>query len=124
MTMEKAQARVEARTRIHKRIRTKVQGTTERPRLAVTKSLRYISVQLIDDAKGATIAQASSREEAILGGKKSAANQSAAKAVGALIADRAKEKGIQAVVFDRGGHLYHGNVKALADAAREKGLKF
>jgi large subunit ribosomal protein L18 len=124
MTMDKATARVDARTRIHKRIRTKVHGTTARPRLAVTKSLRYISAQLIDDAKGATIAHASSREKTILGEKRSAANKSAAQAVGALIASRAKEKGIDAVVFDRGGHLYHGNVKALADAAREKGLKF
>ena len=122
--MDKALERVEARIRIHKRIRRKVQGTTERPRLAVTKSLRYISVQLIDDASGKTIAQASSREKTILGEKKSAANKSAAAAVGALIAERAQSKGISAVVFDRGGHLYHGNVKALADAAREKGLKF
>jgi len=122
--MDKALERVEARVRIHKRIRRKVQGTQERPRLAVTKSLRYISVQLIDDAGGKTIAQASSREKTILGEKKSAANKSAAVAVGALIAERAQSKGISAVVFDRGGHLYHGNVKALADAAREKGLKF
>ena len=122
--MDKAMERVDARVRIHKRIRRKVHGTTERPRLAVTKSLRYISVQLIDDAKGATVAHASSRETSILGEKKSAANKAAAQAVGALIAARAQEKGISAVVFDRGGHLYHGNVKALADAAREKGLKF
>ena len=122
--MDKAMERIEARTRIHKRIRTKLSGTQERPRLAVTKSLRYISAQLIDDAQGKTLAHASSREKTILGEKKSAANKSAAQAVGALIADRAKEKGISAVVFDRGGHLYHGNVKALADAAREKGLKF
>jgi len=122
--MDKAQARVDARTRIHARIRRKVQGTTERPRLAVSKSLRYITVQLIDDSKGATVAQASSREKEILGEKKSASNKGAAQAVGALIAQRAQSKGISAVVFDRGGHLYHGNVKALADAAREKGLKF
>ena len=122
--MDKARGRVEARTRIHARIRTKVHGTGERPRLAVTKSLRYISVQLIDDAAGKTLAFASSREADILAGKKSAANKGAAAAVGALIAQRAQSKGISAVVFDRGGHLYHGNVKALADAAREKGLKF
>src|SRR5438477_760832 len=119
--MDKAMERIEARARIHKRIRAKVQGTEQRPRLAVTKSLRYISAQLIDDAKRTTLAHASSREKPILGEKKSAANKAAAVAVGALIADRAKEKGIQTVVFDRGGHLYHGNVKALADAAREKG---
>ncbi len=122
--MDKARERVEARTRIHKRIRTKVAGSAQRPRLAVSRSLRYITVQLIDDAAGATLAQASSREESILGKGKSAANKNAATAVGALIAQRAQEKGISAVVFDRGGHLYHGNVKALADAAREKGLKF
>jgi large subunit ribosomal protein L18 len=122
--MDKAKARVEARSRIHKRVRRKVAGTAERPRLAVTKSLRYISVQLIDDGAGATLAHASSREEGIRGSKKSAASKGAAVAVGALIADRAKEKGISIAVFDRGGHLYHGNVKALADSAREKGLKF
>ncbi len=122
--MDKSRERVAARTRIHKRIRTKVTGTSERPRLAVSRSLRFITVQLIDDAAGKTIAQASSREESILGKGKSAANKSAAQAVGALIAERAKEKGIAAVVFDRGGFLYHGNIKALADAAREKGLKF
>ena len=122
--MDKATERIEARTRIHRRIRTKLTGTQERPRLAVTKSLRYISAQIIDDAGGRTLAHASSREKTILGEKKSAANRSSAVAVGALIAERAKEKGISAVVFDRGGHLYHGNVKALADAAREKGLKF
>ena len=122
--MDKAKVRVEARVRIQKRIRRKVSGTAERPRLAVSRSLRYISVQLIDDAAGATLAHASSREESVKGAKKSAASKSAAAAVGALIAERAKDKGISAVVFDRGGHLYHGNVKALADSAREKGLKF
>ncbi len=122
--MEKALERREARERIHERIRRKVRGTAERPRLCVTKSLRYISVQLIDDTAGATVAHASSREEDVKGKAKSAANRAAAARVGALIAERAIGKGISAVVFDRGGHLYHGNVKALADAAREKGLKF
>ncbi len=122
--MQKTRDRVEARTRIHARIRTKVKGTAERPRLAVTKSLRWISVQLIDDAAGKTLAHATSREEGIRGAAKSAANRSAAVKVGALIAERAQSQGISAVVFDRGGHLYHGNVKALAEAAREKGLKF
>jgi large subunit ribosomal protein L18 len=122
--MDKAKVRVEARLRIHKRIRRKVSGTADRPRLAVCRSLKYISVQLIDDAAGSTLAHASSREEAVKGARKSAAGKSAAVAVGALIAERAKEKGITIAVFDRGGHLYHGNVKALADAAREKGLKF
>ncbi len=122
--MDKAKVRVEARVRIQKRIRRKVSGTAERPRLAVSRSLRYISVQLIDDAAGATLAHASSREESVKGASKSASGKAAAVAVGALIAERAKDKGISAVVFDRGGHLYHGNVKALADSAREKGLKF
>jgi large subunit ribosomal protein L18 len=122
--MNRAQARVAARERIHTRIRRKVEGTSERPRLAIRRTLKYIYAQLIDDASGRTIAQASSREESILAGKKSAAGKSAAVSVGALIAERAKEKGVAAVVFDRGGHLYHGNVKALADSAREKGLKF
>ena len=122
--MQKARDRVEARTRIHARIRTKVKGTAERPRLAVTKSLRWISVQLIDDAAGTTLAPATSREESIRGKAKSGTNKNAAVQVGALIAQRAQAKGISAVVFDRGGHLYHGNVKALAEAAREKGLKF
>jgi len=122
--MERSKARVQARVRIHKRIRRVVVGSAERPRLAVCRSLKYVSVQLIDDAAGRTLAQASSREETVLAGKKSAGNRAAAAAVGALIAERAKEKGIAAVVFDRGGRLYHGNVKALAEAAREKGLKF
>ena len=122
--MQKAEARVEARVRIHKRIRKKVQGTAERPRLAVSKTLKYISVQLIDDGAGRTLAHATSREEGIRGKAKSASNKAAAVKVGSLIAERAQAKGISAVVFDRGGHLYHGNVKALAEAAREKGLKF
>jgi len=122
--MDKALERSEARERIHRRIRNKVRGTAERPRLCVSKSQKYISVQIIDDAAGATLAHASSREGDVRGKAKSAANKTAAVKVGALIAERAIGKGISAVVFDRGGHLYHGNVKALADAAREKGLKF
>ena len=122
--MEKALERREARERIHRRIRRKVTGTAGRPRLCVTRSLKYISVQVIDDEAGATLAAASSREEDVKGKAKSAANKSAAAKVGVLIASRAQQKGISSVVFDRGGHLYHGNVKALADAAREKGLKF
>jgi large subunit ribosomal protein L18 len=122
--MDKALEKREALERIHRRIRSKVKGTADRPRLCVTRSLKYISVQLIDDEAGATIAAASSREGDVKGAAKSAANKAAAVKVGALIAERAIGKGISAVVFDRGGHLYHGNVKALADAAREKGLKF
>jgi len=122
--MDKALERRDARERIHRRIRRKVAGTAERPRLCVNRTLKYISVQLIDDQAGATLAQASSREDGVKGSAKSAANKAAAAKVGALIAERAQQKGISAVVFDRGGHLYHGNVKALADSAREKGLKF
>ncbi len=122
--MDKAFERREARERIHRRIRLKAKGTADRPRLCVTRSLRYISVQLIDDEAGRTIAAASSREGDVKGSARSAANRAAASKVGALIAERAIGKGVSSVVFDRGGHLYHGNVKALADAAREKGLKF
>ena len=122
--MGKAQERVQAKARIHARIRRKVRGTAERPRLAVSRTLRWISVQAINDAAGTTLAHATSREEGVRGKAKSAANKAAAVKVGVLIAERVQAKGIQSVVFDRGGHLYHGNVKALAEAAREKGLKF
>ena len=117
--MDRAKERIEKRGRIRARIRNKVSGTAERPRLAVKKSLKYIYAQLIDDASGKTVASASSRESDAKG-----ANAAAAKAVGALIAKKAKDKGVTRVVFDRGGYLYHGNVKALADAARENGLEF
>jgi large subunit ribosomal protein L18 len=112
---------VEARGRIRERIRRKVSGTAERPRLAVYRSLKSIYAQVIDDASGRTITSASSRESEA-GAK--GANAAAAKAVGALIAKKAKDNGITRVVFDRGGYLYHGNIKALADAAREAGLEF
>ena len=119
--MDKARHRVEARGRIRERIRRKVTGTAERPRLAVFRSLKYMYAQVIDDAAGKTLASASTREgEATAKG----ANAAAAKALGALIAKKAKDKGITRVVFDRGGYLYHGNIKALADAARENGLEF
>jgi large subunit ribosomal protein L18 len=119
--MDKARHRVEARGRIRERIRRKVTGTAERPRLAIYRSLKGIYVQVIDDASGRTIASASSREKDS-GAKGS--NAAAAKAVGALIAKKVKDQGITRVVFDRGGYLYHGNIKALADAARENGLEF
>jgi large subunit ribosomal protein L18 len=111
----------EIRERIHKRIRRKVQGTAERPRLAVFRSVAHIYVQVIDDAKGSTLVSASSIEKAT---KTNGGNVAAAKAIGKTIAERAKEKGIKRVVFDRGGYQYHGRVKALADAAREAGLEF
>ncbi|HXH40918.1 MAG TPA: 50S ribosomal protein L18 [Thermoanaerobaculia bacterium] len=119
--MDRAKQRVQSRGRIRERIRRKVNGTGERPRLAVFKSLKHVYAQLIDDASGNTIASASTREKDA--GSKGA-NAAAAKAVGALIAKKAKDKGITRVVFDRGGYLYHGNIKALADAARENGLEF
>jgi large subunit ribosomal protein L18 len=115
----------ERRERAHLRIRQRVRGTGERPRLSVYKSLKYISVQIIDDEKGNTLAHASSADAEIrqqLSG--SLSNKAAAKLVGEAIAQRAKAKGIDKVVFDRGGYVYHGNVKTLADAAREKGLQF
>ena len=118
---DRARERVASRGRIRERSRGKVAGTSARPRLAIFKSQKHIYAQVIDDTAGKTIASASSRD-----GDSTAkgANAAAAKAVGALIARRAKEKGITRVVFDRGGYLYHGNVKALADAARENGLEF
>ena len=109
------------RQRVHKRIRRRLSGTEQRPRLAVFRSLKHIYAQVIDDSKGITLAAASSSEKA---GNTTGGNLAGAKAIGQLVAERAKEKGIELVVFDRGGYLYHGRVKALADAAREAGLKF
>lgn len=118
----------DARTRRHERIRKKVAGTTERPRLSVYRSLSHMYAQIIDDFKGSTIAAASSLDKELKGkgkDKKSGkGNIGAAKQVGELIAKKALKKGIKRVVFDRGGYLYHGRVKALADAARENGLEF
>ena len=114
------------RQRIRNRIRKKLSGNPERPRLAVFRSQGHIYAQVIDDEAGRTLCSASSLDAGFKGeGKgKRGSNVAAAKQVGQLIATRAKEKGIQAVVFDRGGFLYHGRIKALADAARESGLKF
>jgi large subunit ribosomal protein L18 len=108
------------RLRIHKRIRRRVRGTEERPRLAVFRSVKHIYAQVIDDGKGHTVVAASSSEKTGASG----GNVAGAKAIGKLIAERAKDKGIKAVVFDRGGYLYHGRIKALAEAAREAGLEF
>jgi large subunit ribosomal protein L18 len=113
----------EKRGYVHVRIRKKLQGTSERPRLNVYRSLNHIYVQVIDDLNGKTLVSASTaegkKEERRTGG-----NVAAAKAIGKTIAERAKAKGVTKVVFDRGGYLYHGRVKALADAAREAGLQF
>ena len=111
----------EIRKRIHTRIRHKVRGATGRPRLAVFRSVAHIYAQVIDDVEGKTLASASSVDK---GGKTNGGNVAAAKAIGKLVAERAKEKGIKQVVFDRGGYQYHGRIKALADAAREAGLEF
>jgi large subunit ribosomal protein L18 len=111
----------EIRLRIHKRIRRKVAGTPERPRLAIFRSVNHIYAQLIDDQQGNTVVAAGSTEKDIRG---KGGNVEGAKLIGQKVAERAKEKGITKVVFDRGGYLYHGRVKALADAAREAGLEF
>lgn len=114
--------RSEARERRHGRVRKKVLGTAERPRLCVYKSLRHIYAQLIDDEGGRTIAAATTLDPSFNG--TGGCNIASAKRVGELIAARAGELGIERVVFDRGGYPYHGRVKALAEAARERGLKF
>jgi large subunit ribosomal protein L18 len=112
-----AKAKRDARLRRHTRVRKKVSGTAERPRMAVYRSNRHIYVQLIDDGRAATVAQASDREVGAAG------KTASAKAVGGLIAARAKDAGIERAVFDRGGRLYHGRVAALAEGAREGGLQ-
>ena len=112
--------RNQIRGRVHSRIRRKLAGTPERPRLNVYRSLNHIYAQVIDDSKGETIASASTLASKIDGG----GNVAAAKQVGKLVAEQAIEKGVKKVVFDRGGYLYHGRIKALADAAREAGLDF
>lgn len=112
----------EIRRSVHKRIRKKIEGTTERPRLAVFRSVNHIYAQIIDDANGVTLAAASTAEPDFR--SRSGGNIAAAKDIGKLIAERAKEKGINRVVFDRGGYIYHGRVRNLAEAAREAGLEF
>jgi large subunit ribosomal protein L18 len=113
-------SRAVVRTAIHKRIRRKVRGSTERPRLAVYRSLNHIYAQVIDDYEGQTIVSASTTEKDLRGS--SGGNVEAARRVGKVIAERALAKGIEQVVFDRGGYLYHGRIKALTDAARAAGL--
>jgi len=108
------------RTAIHSRIRRKVKGDTERPRLAIYRSLNHIYAQVIDDARGQTLVSASTTEKDLRGN--TGGNLDAARRVGQVIAERALAKGIEQVVFDRGGYLYHGRIKALTDAARAAGL--
>ncbi len=122
--MQKSIDRDAIRRRIRYRIRRKVSGTAEKPRLAVFRSDKHIYAQAIDDGSGRTIAHASSLDADLKGNVKRGGNVDAAKVVGGAIAARLKDKGIEDVVFDRGGYLYHGRIKALADAAREAGLKF
>ena len=114
------------RQKVHDRIRRKIRGTSERPRLNVYRSLNHIYVQIVDDYAGTTVVSASTAEgkKPEKGAKKTGGNVASAKAIGKLIAERAQEKGVKKVVFDRGGYLYHGRIKALADAAREAGLEF
>ncbi|MEW6126515.1 MAG: 50S ribosomal protein L18 [Acidobacteriota bacterium] len=111
----------QVRRAVHTRIRKKISGTSERPRLAIFRSLNHIYAQVIDDVSGVTLASASTTEKQF---GNTGGNVAAAKEVGKLIAERAKEKGLTQVVFDRGGYIYHGRVKSLAEAAREAGLEF
>jgi large subunit ribosomal protein L18 len=117
--MAKTAFKTAQRARIRRRIRAKVTGDVQRPRLSVFRSNKYIYAQLIDDAAGNTLASASSRESDLTG-----SGVEASKAVGQRLAERAKEAGVETVVFDRGGYRYHGNVKALAEGARAGGLQF
>ena len=117
-----SQKKLEARKRRHHRVRKKVVGTAERPRLAVFRSNKHIVAQVIDDRRGHTIAAASTLETDLR--SSTGADKSAAENVGRLVAERARAAGVEAVVFDRGGFIYHGRVAALADAARAAGLKF
>jgi len=112
--------RNEIRKRIHARIREKLSGTSERPRLNIYRSLNHIYAQVVDDQKGETLAAVSSLQLKL----KTGGNVAAAREIGKAVAEKAVSKGIKRVVFDRGGYLYHGRIKALADAAREAGLEF
>jgi len=114
-------SRQDARSRRHRRVRKQVRGSARQPRLVVYRSNRYIYAQVIDDVRGHTLAAASSQEADLR--SKSLSRETAAE-VGTLVGNRAKDAGIESVVFDRGGYKYHGRVKALADAARETGLEF
>jgi large subunit ribosomal protein L18 len=114
----------DVRIRIHERIRKRLVGSQARPRLAVFRSNKHIYAQIIDDSKGTTLTAASTLDADAKQDGKRGGNIAAAKAVGRLVAERAKAKGVESVLFDRGGYIYHGRVKALAEAAREAGLKF
>lgn len=122
--MDSLKAKAEALSRRQRRVRGKVRGSAARPRLRVVRSNAHIYAQVIDDDAGATIASASSVDPEVRSSLKSGSNITAAKAVGEAVGKRALEKGVTEVVFDRGGRLYHGRVRALAEGAREAGLKF
>lgn len=122
--MIKKASRSSIRVKKHDRLRFKLNGTTEKPRLAVFKSNNHMYAQIIDDTKGQTLVAASTLESEVKGKVEKTSNVDAAKAVGELVGKRAVDKGIETVIFDRGGFVYHGKIKALADAAREAGLKF
>ncbi len=122
--MTKVASRGAARRKRHDRIRLDLAGTAGRPRLAVFRSLNHIYAQIVDDDTARTLAAADSRSKEFRGQHKSGGNVAAAKAVGTLLAERAKARGVQQVIFDRGGYMYHGRIKALADAARAGGLIF
>jgi len=113
-----------ARRRVHVRIRTRLAGRAQMPRLSVFRSLNHIYAQIVDDTRGQTLVSASTRDKEVRTTLKTGGNVAAAKVVGQVLAKRASAAGISGVVFDRGGYAYHGRVKALADAAREAGLKF
>jgi large subunit ribosomal protein L18 len=117
-------SRAESRKRRHVRVRRKLAGTTERPRLNVFRSLEHIYAQVIDDSSGQTLVSASTVDQELRGELASLPKQEQAKAVGKKVAERALAKGIEKVVFDRGGYLYHGRIKALAEGSREGGLAF
>ncbi|MDR0764002.1 MAG: 50S ribosomal protein L18 [Synergistaceae bacterium] len=122
--MIKNRSRGEMRVFRHRRLRKRLSGNPSVPRLSVFRSLKHIYAQVIDDEAGNTLTSASTLDKSLAGALKNGADREAAKAVGRLVAERAMAKGITAVVFDRGGHIFQGRVKALADAAREAGLKF
>ena len=116
--------RKQRRVKIRRRYRQAVRGTANRPRLSVYRSLRHLYAQIIDDDSGVTLASASTLEKATAGSLKATGNREAGALLGKLIAERAKDHGVESVVFDRGGFRYHGVIRAIADSAREAGLKF
>jgi len=122
--MSASKSRNALRVRRHARVRRRIGGTQARPRLSIFRSLHHVYAQVIDDASGRTLVAASTREKGLAEGLTSHSSSAAAEKVGKTIAERAKEKGISQVVFDRGGYKYHGRIKALADAARSAGLEF